>query len=100
MRWLISYRSQSHVLTRKGRFVEEPSDQMWLSQEHPVIFAAKMAVQLRALGAWGKENLPANVDERHATEILCIYSVLEIPDGMLSDEQQRALRSWLPSDFK
>ena len=48
----------------------------------------------------GREVLPANEDERDATEILCIYSVMEVPGEMLSDEQLIALKSWLPSDFK
>jgi hypothetical protein len=99
MQWLISYRSQNHVLTKSGRFVDEPTDNMWLSNEDPVFFAAKMAVQLRALGQWGEKALPDNEDECYATEILCIYSVIEVPDEMLSDEQHSALRPWLPSDF-
>jgi hypothetical protein len=99
MPWLISYRSQEHILTRKGRVFAEPSDNLWLSTDHPAIFAAKFFVELRALGAYGNENLPDNDDERRAIEIVRIYSAIEVPHGILTDDQARAISGWLPSEL-
>lgn len=96
MRWLISYRSQEHVRTARGTFIEAPGDAMHLFERHPAEIAADAAIKLRAL--YASEGLPEGETVQTAGEILCIYSVVEIPDGMLSRDALLALRSWLPTD--
>ena len=88
MKWLVSYRYKvSFRESAHRRRDYAPVDAIELIDEHPVIFFAEMQ---RRHNLWRELDYHGPGVER-SDELVRIYSVTEVPDGLLTDEQMEAL---------
>lgn len=88
MKYLISYRIQEMTLTDQGIVSSDPYDVIDLFEEHPATLVADTRRRARELE--GLEYAPSNGPQL-AYEVLCIYSVVQVPEGTLTEDQESYL---------
>jgi hypothetical protein len=88
MRWLVSYRYRVCFRESKHRRREyAPIDHVELIEEHPAVFFAEMQ---RRHNRWTDNGYLGPGAER-SDELICIHSVIDVPDGLLTEAQIEAL---------
>ncbi len=84
MHWLISYECVPKFRTERGLNSGSPYEAIGLVRQHPAKFLAENRRELADLedSAYEPNKGPQRVDE-----ITRIFSVVEVPDGALTDEE-------------
>lgn len=88
MSWIISLRA-TYLFKYSDRIAyNTPADHIWLIEKHPVVFLAETMEELRRVvdGPYDGDKPPQRM-----LEINRVYSVIEVPEGLLTPAQLNLL---------
>lgn len=80
MKWLMSYQYRARF---RSSHIHEPHDSIIIIDKHPALHIAEHKMDYN--------KTDTDLDDRLADEILRVYWAIEIPDGLLTDDQIDAL---------
>jgi len=90
-KWLVSIECQACYFYPDGSIRRNaPFNTVWIIDKHPALYLAETRQQFAELSRnptpKGHEGPPPRVDD-----ILAIYSAIEVPDGLLTEDQEDML---------